>query len=88
MRYSMLMISSLRFILGEIKSVAISFSQVYFMQKNLLFPRRVISLVYLYHECLPSQIRAPPWGWQLSFASAFWAVLCPLNAVWEDVKCK
>lgn len=30
----------------------------------------------------------PLGGWQLSFASAFWAVLRPLNAVWEDVRCK
>lgn len=33
------------FILGTIKSVAISFSQVYFVLKNLLFAPRVVSLI-------------------------------------------
>jgi hypothetical protein len=54
------MIFSLCFILGVIKSVAISFSQVYFMLKNLLVALRVIFFFFILplHGCLHSQIDA------------------------------
>lgn len=77
MHDSMSTITSLSFILGLMKSVAISFSQVYFMQKNLLFPIPVISVV-VSAGFVPRLIFMLSTG-QFPFASTCWPVLGPFK---------
>ena len=60
------------FILGMIKSVAISFSHVYFVLKNLLFAPRVVSLILP----LPRLSLRPDWCSLCGFGSSPLAAGC------------